>query len=441
MSKVFVIGGGAAGMMAAIAAALNGNEVHIFEKNEKFGKKLYITGKGRCNLTNACEVEELFSHVCRNEKFLYSAFYGFSNEMVMDFFEDAGCRLKIEHGKRVFPVSDHASDVIAALVGKMERAGVLMHLCCEVESLLYQTDENGMQAGDAKKPRVIGVWLKDQTKLYCDAVIVTTGGLSYPSTGSTGDGYRFALDVGHKVTDLSPSLVPLEAAENYVKEMQGLSLRNVEVGIFQGNREIYRGFGEMLFTHFGVSGPLILAGSSYVAEAFLREEKKRNKTNNSSQGGTTKKHRNSLSMKINLKPALSEQQLEQRILREFEKAQNKQFKNVLCNLLPAKMVPAVILLSGISGDKKINGITRVERQQLIWVLRDFPLTITGMRDYREAVITKGGVSVKEIDPSTMESKICKNLYFAGEVLDLDAVTGGFNLQIAWSTGCLAGRSV
>lgn len=426
MSKVLVIGGGAAGMFAAIAAAENGNEVHIFEKNEKFGKKIYITGKGRCNLTNACETEDLFHNVCRNAKFLYSAFYSCPNSQVIDFFEEAGCKTKIERGNRVFPVSDHASDVIQALVSRMKACGVVMHLNTEVQSLIYKT-KNDSDAAEKEPPgslSVTGILLQNKQSMEGDQVIVATGGLSYPSTGSTGDGYRFAKEAGHKVTSLLPSLVPLEVKEAFVKELQGLSLRNVKVTIFQNKNRIYEEFGEMLFTHFGVSGPLILSASSAVGEAMEKNAKK---------GADGPLH-----MEIDLKPALDEEMLNQRLLRDFETAGKKQFKNSLGRLFPAKLIPIIVQLSGIPGEKKVNEITKEERMFFLRVIKHFPLTITGLRGFSESVITKGGVSVKEINPSTMESKLCHGLYFAGEILDLDALTGGFNLQIAWSTGYLAG---
>ncbi len=409
MSQVIIIGGGAAGMMAAIAAARTGHKVRIYEKNEKLGKKIYITGKGRCNVTNACDTEELFGNVVHNAKFLYSSFYGFTNTDVMDLVEQYGCPLKTERGNRVFPVSDKSSDVIRALTVALRDLGVETELHEEVSDVLT---ENG---------QVTGVRLKRTRKaIAADAVIVTTGGLSYPSTGSTGDGYRFAKELGHTITELSPALVPFEAKENVCKELQGLSLRNIRVEIRQGKKVLYEEFGEMLFTHFGVSGPVLLSASSYVAAKIKKEP---------------------LTLSIDLKPALSEEQLDARILRDFEEAKNKQYKNSLNQLLPAKLVPVIIERSGISPEKKVNEITREERHKLVQTVKDFCITLTGLRDYKEAIITQGGVSVREVNPSTMESKKVKGLYFAGEVLDLDAVTGGFNLQIAWSTGYLAGSSI
>lgn len=415
MSKVAVIGGGAAGMMAAIAAAQNGHQVSLYEKNEKLGKKIFITGKGRCNLTNDCEVEELLEAVCVNRKFLYSAFYGFTSQDTIAFFEEQGMRTKTERGNRVFPASDHSSDVIRALSDKMKRCGVKVHLNTEVETVL--SDREGE---DSDRRRICGIRLKDGREISADAVIVATGGISYRSTGSTGDGYRFAEEAGHSITQLSPSLVPIETQGDWASRMQGLSLRNVEVTVLDGKKEIYSGFGEMMFTHFGVTGPLILTASSQIQKKLAVHP---------------------LQMYIDLKPALSPEQLDARILREFEAGKNKQFKNVIGTLFPAKLIPVMIERSGIPAEKAIHDISREERHALITLTKQFPLTLTRLRDYNEAIITRGGISVKEIDPATMESKKVSGLYFAGEVLDLDAVTGGFNLQIAWSTGYAAGNSV
>ena len=408
MGTVLVIGGGAAGMMAAYAAAKRGQTVRLYEKNEKLGKKIFITGKGRCNLTNGCEVEDLFANVVTNGKFLYSAFYGLTNRDVMELFEEWGCRLKVERGNRVFPVSDKSSDVIAAIAGAIRKAGVEIHLNEEVSSL------------ELRGGRCVGVRMKGQKRpVEADAVIVATGGLSYPTTGSTGDGYRFAAEAGLAVTECLPALVPFEVLEDDAKELQGLALKNIEATVYNGKKVLYREFGEMLFTHFGVSGPVLLSASSYAAKALKKGP---------------------LSLSIDLKPALSGEQLDARILRDFEEAKNKQFKNALNHLYPLKMIPVIIARSGISPEKRVNEITREERQALVRATKDFRLTLTGLRGYNEAIITQGGVSVKEIDPSTMESKKVPGLYFAGEVLDLDAVTGGFNLQIAWATGYAAGMS-
>lgn len=408
MSRVVIVGGGAAGMMAGIAAAGAGHQVQIFEKNEKLGKKIFITGKGRCNLTNACDTEELFGNVVHNPKFLYSSFYGFSNFDMMDFMEQNGCPVKTERGNRVFPVSDKSSDVIRALSTRLRDLGVEINLHTEVGELV---------AGES----VTGIRLKKSGQLVpADAVIVATGGLSYPTTGSTGDGYKFARTQGHTVTELSPALVPFEVKEPVVKELQGLSLRNIEARILKGSKVLYEEFGEMLFTHFGVSGPVLLSASSFVAAQLKKEP---------------------LVLSIDLKPALSNEQLDARILRDFDEMKNKQYKNALVHLLPAKLMPVIVERSGILPDKKVNEITREERSRIVESIKAFRLTLSGLRDYKEAIITQGGVSVREINPSTMESKLVKGLYFAGEVLDLDAVTGGFNLQIAWSTGYLAGISI
>ena len=405
MSNVSVVGGGAAGMMAAVFAARNGQNVQLLEKNEKLGKKLFITGKGRCNITNAADIEDLFTAVISNPKFLYSGFYSFTNQQVIDFFEELGVKTKVERGERVFPVSDHSSDVIAAFSRELKSLGVSVSLHTEVKELLCEQD------------KVCGVLLTNGKKMKADAVIVATGGISYPSTGSTGDGYRFARETGHRVTELLPSLVPMEVRQWYAKELQGLSLRNIEIRITDGKKKLYEEFGEMLFTHYGVTGPVILSASSVVGKTLRKKE---------------------LTLHIDLKPALSEEQLDKRILREFDANHNKQYKNSIDSLFPAKLKPVMIELSEIEPEKKVNEITKEERQRLVHLIKDFTMTLTGLRGYNEAIITKGGVSVKEIDPGTMESKIIKGLYFAGEVLDLDAVTGGYNLQIAWSTGYLAG---
>ena len=419
MSKVLIAGGGAAGMMAAISAAEKGNRVELYEKNEKLGKKLFITGKGRCNITNAADIEDFFPAVVSNPKFLYSAFYSFTNEQVIRMFERLGVRVKTERGGRVFPVSDRSSDVIQALKKEMERLGVKVYLNSEVKELIIEERNEGQEA-DGRNRIVRGIVLSSGKKICGDAVIVATGGISYPSTGSTGDGYRFAGGCGHKVTELSPSLVPMEVKERYAGSLMGLSLRNVGVQITDGRKKLYQEFGEMLFTHYGVTGPVILSASSIVGRQLKKKE---------------------LILHIDLKPALTEEQLDRRVLREFEANHNRQFKNSVDSLFPAKLRPVMVELSGIPEEKKVNEITREERLRFVRQIKDFQMTLTGLRGYREAIITKGGVSVKEIDPGTMESKLAAGLYFAGEVLDLDAVTGGYNLQIAWSTGFLAGTGV
>lgn len=404
--KVIVVGGGAAGMMAAFWAAKEGDDVILLEQNEKLGKKLFITGKGRCNVTNACGIEELLDHVVTNKEFLYSGFYSFSNEMVIELLEKLGCPMKIERGNRVFPLSDHSSDVIRALEQGLRQNGVEIRLNTKVKNILK---DNGCAAG---------VRLAGGDTVKADKVIVATGGMSYPSTGSTGDGYRFARENGHHITELVPALVPLQTAGDICSRLQGLSLRNIKAVLTADGKKVYDEFGEMLFTHFGVSGPVILSASSHLKQ--YRGKK--------------------LELHIDWKPALSDEQLDHRILRDFQKVMNKEFKNSLDHLLPKKAIPVMIELSGILGHKKVNEITKEERRRLLSLMKDFTLTVTGARGFKEAIITQGGIDVKEIDPGTMESKKIKGLYFAGEVLDLDAVTGGFNLQIAWSTGYLAGSN-
>lgn len=409
MSKVLIAGGGAAGMYAAVTAAALGHKVELFEKNDRLGRKLFITGKGRCNLTNACDMEGIFDAVVTNSKFLYSSFYGCTNQDVIDFFEHAGVRTKIERGERVFPVSDHSSDVIRALERELEKNGVKIRTNCPVKKVRISEEQV-----------FLGYELENGSFVEGDAGIIATGGLSYPSTGSTGDGLRFAKELGHQVTECLPALVPMECKEPWAAELQGLSLRNVRARILDGKKVLYEEFGEMLFTHYGVSGPLMLTASSFVGKRLKKKE---------------------LTLEIDLKPALTDEQLDHRILRDFEENKNRQFKNALGKLFPSKLIPVMVLLSGIDPEKKVNEVTREERQAFVRLIRHLSLTLTGLRDYREAIITKGGVSVKEVDPGTMESKLVKGLYFAGEVLDLDAVTGGFNLQIAWSTGCAAGRGI
>ncbi len=395
-------------MMAALAAADDAWQVELLEKNEKLGKKIYITGKGRCNVTNDCEPDTFFANVVSNPKFLYSAYYSFDNTQVMQLLEENGCPLKIERGNRVFPASDHSSDIIRTLQNALVKKKVKISLHTEVKNLLVE------------EGRVCGVLLSDGRKLMADAVVVATGGISYPSTGSTGDGYRMAQECGHKLTDVKPALVPFTVKENWPLSLQGLALKNVEVTLKDGKKEIYHGFGEMLFTHFGISGPLILSASSYYCKKYFGRE---------------------VQLSLDLKPALTEEQLDKRILRDFEEKKNKQLKNALDGLLPAKIIPVIIGLTQIPAEKYVHDITKEERRVLVDMLKHLPLTVTGTRPFTEAIITQGGISVKDINPSTMESKWVENLYFAGEVLDLDALTGGFNLQIAWSTGYLAGISI
>lgn len=448
MKNIVVIGGGASGMMAAVAAAKKGTmdgscKVILVEKNEKLGKKLYITGKGRCNVTNACEVETLFGNVMENRKFLYSAIYGFDNQAVMRFFEEAGCRLKIERGQRVFPDSDHSSDIIKALVRELEKAGVKVMLNAEVRKIhceafenLKNTSEDVREEQNSKKSikkkknqnaKVLNIEIFDKTNdrkavLPADSVIVATGGLSYVLTGSTGDGYKFARKCGHTITPLSPALVPFTIKESWCTQLQGLALKNIQASLEVDNTIIYSDFGEMLFTHYGVSGPLILSAGSHYVHCLRGKDQMAAK------------------LYLDLKPALTWEQLDKRIVREFDRQKNKQFKNAVNSLFPAKLIPIMPMLAGINPDKKVHDITKEEREHFVSVIKHLELTITGIRDYNEAIITKGGVATNEVNPSTMESKLVKGLYFAGEVLDLDALTGGFNLQIAWSTGYLAGVS-
>lgn len=396
-------------MMAAIAAGRAGHQVRLYEKNEKLGKKLFITGKGRCNITNGCDTEDFFGNIVRNAKFLYSSIYSFTNQDVIKLLEENGCPVKTERGNRVFPVSDKSSDVIRALSRELEKQRVEIHLQEEVSGIAV---ENG---------RAAGIRLKGSGKtVKADAVTLATGGLSYPSTGSTGDGYQFAGEFGHTTVALSPALVPFEVKEPVVKELMGLSLRNIQIKVLKGKKTLYQEFGEMLFTHFGVSGPVLLSASSYVAGELKKEP---------------------LTLSIDLKPALSEEQLDARILRDFDELKNRQYKNALIHLLPAKMMPVIVDRSGILPEKKVHEITREERRRIVREIKDFRLTLTGLRDYKEAIITQGGISVKEVNPSTMESRLLPGLYLAGELLDVDGVTGGFNLQIAWSTGYLAGSSI
>lgn len=409
MSEVLVVGAGAAGMSAAISAAACGHRVRLYDKNEKIGKKLYITGKGRCNLTNFSDMKNVMDNVVSNSKFLYSAFHSFTNEDIMRLIEEAGCKLSVERGNRVFPLSGHSSDILKALQKIMDEYGVKLILNTEVEGLLLE--------GAACK----GVILKKKgEKVFADAVILATGGLSYKSTGSTGDGYRFAKLAGHSVTPLYPSLVPFNIEEREASFLQGLSLKNVRLSVYQKEKEIFSGFGELLFTHFGVSGPLILSASAY-AVTFLKN--------------------GNLKMYIDLKPALDEKRLDERLIRDFEKFHNKLLKNALNNLLPSKLIPEVIRQSGVDENRQINKISKDERAAILKSLKQLEFTITSTRGFCEAVITKGGIDIKEVNPSSMESKLVENLYFAGEVLDLDALTGGYNLQIAWSTGWCAGANI
>ncbi len=404
---VIVVGGGPAGMMAAGTAAYYGKSVCLLEKNRLLGRKLRITGKGRCNITNNCDIETLMRHIPTNGKFLYSAFHQFSPADVMAFFERRGLSLKTERGNRVFPTSDQAAEVAEALAAYCREGGVCFRQA-EVDKLLL------------KEGHCVGVSCKDGVTLSAQSVIVATGGLSYPLTGSTGDGYRFARKVGHTVCSPLPSLVPLAVREEWCKELQGLSLKNVTLTVTdqKTGKRLFEELGEMLFTHFGVSGPLVLSAS-----AHLRPMEAERYT-----------------LAIDLKPGLDEKQLDNRLLRDFTQYQNRDFANALGGLLPRTLIPIVIMLSGISPEKKVNQLSRQERHGLMALLKGLPLTVTGFRPIEEAIITSGGIATAEINPKTMESKLCPGLYFAGEVLDVDGYTGGFNLQIAFSTGYLAGQN-
>lgn len=408
--KTIVVGGGAAGMMAAIFAARSGDDVTLVEKNEKLGKKVFITGKGRCNLTNACDDAEFFDNVITNKKFLYSSYYGFTSQQVMDFFEDLSLKIKIERGNRVFPASDHSSDVIGALKRELNKLSVNVFYNTKCEGIITESDKClGIEITQNNK----------HSKLYADRIILATGGCSYKACGADGDTWKFAKALGIDVVTAEPSLVPFETKEQYSRDMQGLALKNVSVKVYKDKKKLYDGFGEMLFTHFGVSGPLVLSASTLIKESQYGDD---------------------LKLYIDLKPALSEKELDERILRDFNGSQNKQFCNSLSDLLPAKMIPIIIKLSGISERKQVNAVTKEERQRLVHLIKNVEFTIIKNRGFDEAIITRGGISVKEIDPGTMESKKYKGLYFAGEMIDVDALTGGFNLQIAWCTGRLAAES-
>ncbi len=410
MKKIAIIGAGPAGMMAAITAADNNinAQITVFEKNEKIGRKLMITGKGRCNLTNNCDIDTLLSNIPKNPRFLYSAFNAFSPSDLMDFFEKAGVRLKTERGNRVFPVSDKAVDIVDALF-KTAKAKNIKIVNEAVKEILFEGDT------------VTGVLLENGEDFSTDSILIATGGASYPLTGSTGDGYRFAEKTGHTVTELLPSLIPLVCHEGFCSTLSGLSLKNVTLSVFEEGKKkpIFREMGEMLFTHFGISGPLVLSASAYIRHLYKKE----------------------YTAYIDLKPALSIEQLDNRILRDFENAKNKDFQNSLDKLLPKSMISVIVRLSNIDANTKVNQISRDKRRQLAELLKALPLHITGTRPIEEAIITSGGVSVKNINPATMESKILKGLFFAGEVIDVDAFTGGFNLQIAFSTGYLAGMNI
>lgn len=474
MSQVIVIGGGASGMMAAISCAISGNDVSIFEKNEKLGKKLFITGKGRCNVFNACSKEEFFDSVSSNPKFLYSSYNLFGSLDSNEFFTNIGLKLKTERGNRVFPISDHASDVTKALQSKLNSLDVKINLNSSVKALILKSksisnkcsnnlnivseeknkdkikDNSNICSSDillnneknqtsnicsncneieielnSKSTKQIdfsnysacGIVLSDNTRIYADKIIIATGGLSYPSTGSTGDGLTLANNLGHNITPCIPSLVGLECKELLCNELSGLSLRNISIRIINNNKTIYTDFGEMLFTHYGISGPVILSASSRIGREI---------------------NNNNLSVIIDLKPAISETELDQRLIKDIDNNKDKIFKNILPEWLPKSLHNVIINRCQIDENKKLKFLTKEDRKNFIYCIKNFNLNISGLRGFNEAIITKGGVDVREINPKTLESKLISNLYFVGEVLDVDALTGGFNLQIAWSTGYSVG---
>lgn len=401
--NVVVIGGGASGLMAAGTAAEKGHTVTVVEKNSRPARKLLITGKGRCNVTNMCGIDEMLNSIVHNPRFLYGAFSRFTPQDTVDFFENLGVKLKVERGNRVFPQSDKAVDIVDALVGYAKNKAKI--ISAKAKALVIS---NGA---------VTGVKLDDGKVIDCDSVIIATGGLSYPKTGSDGDGYILAMQAGHTVVKTKPSLVPLEIKESYCRYLMGLSLKNISVSFEHNGKIIYNDFGEMLFTHFGVSGPVILSGSCHIDEP------------------------KGVILHIDLKPALSIEQLDDRFLRDFSKYSSRELSNALNDLYPKSLIPIIIKLSGIRPDTKVSQISKEMRMRLVNVTKDMRLTVSGFRPFDEAIITSGGICTKEINPSTLESKLCKGLFFCGEVIDVDAYTGGFNLQIAFSTGRLAGNSV
>ncbi|MGN9164117.1 NAD(P)/FAD-dependent oxidoreductase [Tissierellaceae bacterium HCP3S3_D8] len=403
--KIGIIGAGPAGILAAGIAGSKGKDVTLIEKNNKIGKKLFITGKGRCNITNGSSIDEFFEYITKNKDFLYSSLYSFSNDDIIRLLNEFGLETKMERGNRIFPKSDKSSDVIKAFNRFLEKNRVKIMLNSLVRDI------------DFKDGKFL-VWINNDI-LKFDKLILATGGKSYPITGSTGDGYVFAQKFGHTITTLNPSLVPIEVKEDWIKDLQGLSLKNVELNTYVNNKVIHREFGEMIFTHYGISGPIVLSTSNYLHR--YNEE--------------------NLNFKIDLKPALDVSKLDDRILKDFQKYSNKWIKNALDDLLPQRIIPLIIQLSGIDPDSIVNQITKRERENLTYIIKNFPLSFKKLRPIEEAIVTSGGISVNEINPSTMESKILPNLYFAGEVIDVDALTGGFNLQIAYSTGYLAGINV
>lgn len=418
--KVIVIGGGPSGMMAAITASEHGNKVILLEKMQSLGRKLLITGKGRCNITSSLGMEEFIKNTPGNGMFLYSAYKNYTNKDIIEFLEKQGLKVKEERGNRIFPVTDKSKDVLECFIKRLKELNVDIHYNTKVDEIIVQND--------AETKRAIAVKTEKEI-IKADKIILATGGKSYPLTGSTGDGYDMAKKLGHKIIEIKPSLVPLESYQKEIcKKLQGLSLRNVAIKLMDRNKNkaIYEDFGEMIFTHFGVSGPTILSSSAHLVRAKNIQEKFANKQ---------------ITLVIDLKPALTEEKLNERILRDFQVYKNKMFKNSLEKLLPQKLIPIVIEKSRIDSDKKVNEITKVERKNLIKILKNFELEISGFRPIDEAIITSGGIDIKEINPKTMESKLVKGLYFAGEIIDVDSYTGGFNLQIAYSTGYIAGSTV
>lgn len=414
MRNTVIIGGGPAGLMAAISSAKNEDKVTIIEKMNSCGKKLLITGKGRCNITNNAQMDKFMANTPTNPKFLYGVFNNFTNKDIIELLESEGVKTKVERGERVFPVSDKAQDVLEALLHILKKENVQILTNTTAKRIITDAEKN-----------VLGVELDDGKEIKADKIILATGGKSYPVTGSTGDGYRIAKDLGHTITKIEPSLVPLTSHDEVCKKLQGLSLRNVAIRLQICDKVVYKDFGEMLFTHFGVSGPIVLSASSYLVktkniEQILKEDK--------------------VELEIDLKPALSEEKLDARILRDFEEQKNKQFKNSLDKLLPQKLIPVIIEKTNINESKKINEITKQERQKLVNELKHFKISINGTRPIEEAIVTSGGINIKEINPKTMESKLINGLYFAGEIIDVDCLTGGYNLQVAWSTGYTAGIS-
>lgn len=426
MKRVCVVGGGAAGLMAAYAAAENGNEVVLFEKNEKLGKKIYITGKGRCNFTNYVEVDEFLQNVVRGKKFLTGAIYSFSPEKTIDFFKKYGLEVKIERGNRAFPASDHASDVTKTLEKACKSAGVRVYLNEKIEKITHITSDIIPMCGEVGNSMSDGIPMSNIIKIKSenneyefDEVVIATGGISYPSTGSTGDGYAFAKELGHKIIDLRSALCGLNLVGDFYRNLMGLSLKNVNLTVKSNGKTIVSEFGELLFTHFGVSGPIVLTASSLINRLPI----------------------DSLDAFLDLKPALDEQTLDKRLLRDFDKYKNRFIVNALSELLPQKLIPEVLKVSGISENKNVNILTKAERMALVKSLKAFPLKIRSLRGFEEAIVTSGGVDVSQVNPKTMESKLLKGVRFCGEVLDVDAFTGGFNLQIAFATGYLAGSSI